>query len=201
MNPRLVALTGPLKGQIITLTAETSIGRGSSNHITVADQGFTITDMGSSNGAYVNGVPVRERLLEHGDQIALGDSVFLFLSREGEAPPLVRPVRLSDDELLKGLTVRLRREEAVYLDERKIAAVLPRETRTTRDLNTLLKISAAINDARDLATLAGRLLDLIGEAVPAETGAILLLDEEGEVDDEFGSTVAWERKTGAGKEV
>src|SRR5262245_60568047 len=113
MNPRLVALTGPLKGQVITLTAETSIGRGSSNYIAVGDpslsrrhclitgaeEGFTLTDLGSSNGAYVNGVPVQERLLEHGDQIALGDSVFLFLLREGEAPPPASPVRLSDDEL------------------------------------------------------------------------------------------------------
>src|SRR5262245_20007746 len=215
MNPRLVALTGPLKGQIITLTAETSIGRGSSNHIAVADpslsrrhcritgaeEGFTLTDMGSSNGAYVNGVPVHERLLEHGDQIALGDSVFLFLLREGEPPSPARPVRLSDEELLKGLTVRLRREEAVYLNASKTEAALQRETRIARDLNTLLKISAAINDARNLAGLAARLLELIGEAVPAETGALLLLDEEGEVGDEFGSTFAWERKPGARKEV
>ena len=79
MNPRLVALTGPLKGQIITLAAETSIGRGSSNHIAVSDPslsrrhclitgaeaGFTITDLGSSNGAYVNGVPVQETIAEY----------------------------------------------------------------------------------------------------------------------------------------
>src|SRR5499433_1761348 len=163
MNPRLVALTGPLKGQVITLAAETSIGRGSSNHIAVSDPslsrrhclitgaetGFTLTDLGSSNGAYVNGVPVQERLLEHGDQLTLGDSVFLFLLCEGETPPPANPVRLSDDELLKGLTVRLRREDAVYL------------TRAARDLNTLLKISAAINDARNLAALAGRLLEFI----------------------------------------
>ena len=138
MNPRLVALTGPLKGRVITLMAETSIGRGSSNHIAVSDPslsrkhclisrveaGFTLTDLGSSNGAYVNGVPVQERLLEHGDQITLGDSVFLFLLREGEPPAPSNPVRLSDDDLLKGLTVRLRRENAVYL------------TRAARDLNT-----------------------------------------------------------------
>jgi Nif-specific regulatory protein len=203
MNPRLVALTGPLKGQVITLAAETSIGRGSSNHIAVSDPSlsrrhclitgaeasFTLTDLGSSNGAYVNGVPVQERPLEHGDQISLGDSVFLFLLLEGEPPAPASPVRLSDDELLKGLTVRLRREEAVYL------------TRAARDLNTLLKISAAINDARNLAALAGRLLEFIGEAVPAETGALLLLDEECETGDEFGSAFAWERRQGACKEV
>jgi Nif-specific regulatory protein len=203
MNPKLVALTGPLKGKVITLMAETSIGRGSSNHIAVSDPslsrkhclitraeaGFTLTDLGSSNGAYVNGVPVQERLLEHSDQITLGDSVFLFLLREGEPPAPPNPVRLSDDDLLKGLTVRLRRENAVYL------------TRAARDLNTLLKINAAINDARNLASLAGQLLELIGEAVPAETGALLLLDDGGEAGDEFCSTFAWERKMGEGKEV
>src|SRR5262247_3428965 len=104
MNPRLVALSGPLKGQVITLTAETSIGRGSSNNVAISDAalsrrhslitgaeaGFTLTDLDSSNGAYVNGVPVRERLLEHGDQITLGDSVFLFLLLEGETPAPAR---------------------------------------------------------------------------------------------------------------
>ncbi len=203
MNPRLVALTGPLKGQIIMLAAETSIGRGSSNHIAVSDPslsrrhclvkgaetGFSLTDLGSSNGTYVNGVPVQERLLEHGDQISLGDSVFFFLLREEEAPAPVRSVRLSDDELLKGMTVRLRREEAIYL------------TRATRDLNTLLKINAVTNAERNLPALAGRLLELIGEAVPAETGALLLLDEEGEPGDDFGTTFAWERVPGERKEV
>src|SRR4029434_4671570 len=125
MNPRLVALSGPLRGQIITLKAETSIGRGSSNQVAISDPslsrrhclipraeaGFTLKDLDSSNGAYVNGVPVRERLLEHGDQITLGDSVFVFLAREGETPPPANPVRLSDDDLLKGLTVRVRRAQ------------------------------------------------------------------------------------------
>src|SRR5262245_2610484 len=71
MNPRLVALSGPLKGQVITLTAETSIGRGSSNQVAISDPSlsrrhclitsaegeFTLADLGSSNGAYINGVP------------------------------------------------------------------------------------------------------------------------------------------------
>src|SRR5262249_35760214 len=190
MYPGLGDRYGPMKGQFISLSGETPIWLGSSNHIAVSDPslsrrhclitgaeaGFTLTDLGSSNGAYVNGVPVHERLLEHGDQLTLGDSVFLFLLREGEPPSPAGRLRLSDDELLKGLTVRLRREEAVYLDASKIEAALPRETRCARDLNTLLKISAAINATRNLAALAGRLLELIGEAVPAETGALLLLD-------------------------
>jgi transcriptional regulator with GAF, ATPase, and Fis domain len=39
----------------------------------------TLRDLGSSNGTYVNGIPVRERVLAHGDRIRAGDSVLLFL--------------------------------------------------------------------------------------------------------------------------
>src|SRR5262249_58121034 len=37
MNPRLVALSAPLQGQLITLTAATPPGPGSSNHVPARD--------------------------------------------------------------------------------------------------------------------------------------------------------------------
>ncbi|MGH9838688.1 MAG: sigma 54-interacting transcriptional regulator [Blastocatellia bacterium] len=219
MNPTLptiVALSGLLKGRVFELTAaETFIGRGSANNVTVSDSSlsrrhcvirragddFTLTDLGSRNGVSVNGLPVQERRLAHGDQIVLGESVFLFLLHEGEAAPLANPVQLSDDDLLKGLTVRMRREEARYPDAyaHQLETALPNAARTARDLNTLLKISAAINGARNLAALESRLLALIAEAVPAETGAILLLEEGGA--GEFAATFGWERQPGAGRQV
>ena len=221
--PALVALSGPLKGRVFELTeVETSVGRGSANNVAIGDSSlsrrhcvirregddFTLSDLGSRNGISVNGLPVQERRLAHGDQIALGESVFLFLLHEGEATSLVSPVQLSDDDLLKGLTVRLRREEArypnaypyaykdAYKDVHQVGAALPSAARTARDLNTLLKISAAINSARNLAALESQLLALIAEAVPAEMGAILL-PEEGSAS-EFAATFGWERRGGGG---
>ncbi len=214
--PKLVALSGPLKGRVFELTAaETSIGRGSANHVAVRDSSlsrrhcvirragdeFTLADLGSSNGTSVNGLPVRERQLAHGDQIGLGDSVFLFLLREDEHAPLVSSVLLSDDDLLKGMTVRLRREEArypiAYEDPHQVEAG---SSRAARDLNTLLKISTVINGARSLTALENQLLALIAEAVPAETGAILLC-EEGGAADEFAALVGWERQAGVSRQV
>ena len=46
---------------------------------------FTIIDLESFNGTFVNGVPVKEQALAHGDQIAVGDVVLLFLLHETEA--------------------------------------------------------------------------------------------------------------------
>jgi hypothetical protein len=42
------------------------------------DDGFAITDLGSTNGTLVNGEPVRERLLVDGDRITIGSTVFEF---------------------------------------------------------------------------------------------------------------------------
>src|SRR5581483_9654069 len=216
MNPRLVAISGPLKGLIFALNAdETSIGRESSNRISISDLSlsrrhclirraadtFTLTDLESRNGTFVNGVPVKERLLEHGDQIKLSDSVFLFLLEEGEAQPLSNPVQLSDDDLLKGMTVRLRVEDAAWLDANKVQAALPQEARAARDLNALLKISTAINSTRSLEALQQVLLELIAEVVPAESGAILLLHEHDDRAEEFASVYGWDRKPGITEEV
>src|SRR5207249_3555736 len=125
MNPRLVAMTGPLKGTVFTLTeSETSIGRESSNRLSISDialsrrhclisregEQFKICDLESRNGTFINSLPVKERILEHGDHLKLGDSVFLFLLHEGEVPVAAAPVQLNEDELLTGMTVRLRRE-------------------------------------------------------------------------------------------
>ena len=80
-EPRLIAIAGPRKGEVILLSAEDlSFGRGSfsglsrdsesvSRHHCVIKQsgGETkIVDLESLNGTFVNGVPVKERLLGHG---------------------------------------------------------------------------------------------------------------------------------------
>jgi Nif-specific regulatory protein len=211
MNPRLFAVAGPLTGSTIALTeAETSFGRESANLVAISDLSlsrrhcvvvrdgdeFKVRDLESLNGTYVNGAPVKEKSLSHGDHLRLGDTVFIFLSYEGEAPPISSSVRLSEDNLLAGNTVLLRREDAQYLDAEKVNAALPRDARTARDLNTLLKISAAIPSARSLGKLQMQLMEMIAEVIPAERGAILWAEG-----DEFESVFGWDRKSGASGEV
>jgi Nif-specific regulatory protein len=111
MNPRLAAIAGPLKGTNFVLSEEDiSIGREPSNQICVPDVSlsrrhclikseggqFEISDLNSLNGVFINGVPVKRHILEHGDQIKLGDSLFLFLVGEGEPQPRSSPVYLDE---------------------------------------------------------------------------------------------------------
>ena len=102
MPAKLVILAGPRCGETVSLdSAQTSIGRDARNHLNIPDHLMsrrhcvvelldgqaTLRDVGSANGTYVNGMPVRERILAHGDRIRVGDSVFLFLHAGAEAPP------------------------------------------------------------------------------------------------------------------
>ena len=99
LNPRLVGIAGSVEGGVFGLSDDIlSIGRDASNHLPIDDpsiaachclirrlegEEFEIQDLGSSGATTVNGVPVTERSLVHGDQIGLGDCHFLFLRWDG----------------------------------------------------------------------------------------------------------------------
>ena len=209
MDPRLVAIAGPLEGTIFPLgEEEVSIGRDRANQLWINDisvsrrhsvikregDEFELIDLGSSNGTRVNGVPIKERALGHGDLIALGDSLFLFLvHEESDSTPAASSVELDEATLDSQSTILLKIDEALYLNPEKVLAALPPSARLAHDLNTLLKISSAINSIRSLEALQRRLLELTFEVIPAQRGAILLV-REGEKD--FQSVFGWDRLTG-----
>src|SRR5947209_15416566 len=119
---RLVAISGPLAGEVLPLTADgVRIGRDSSNDIYLADLALSrahctiamtdgrwrICDSQSSNGTFVNGMQVTDHELNDRDRIALGGSVFLFVLNEHPStiPPLLeRPIepatRISVDDTI-----------------------------------------------------------------------------------------------------
>jgi Nif-specific regulatory protein len=207
MKHRLVARDGPLKGSVFALDeSELSVGRNPSNRLSVSDPSlsrqhcvfvsrggqFEIRDLESRNGTFVNGVPVHERALTDGDQIQIGNSLFLFLAEETQAAP-TPSVRLDERSMLTGATVILRSEDSRYLQPEKVATAPLPALRVARDLKALLKISTAVNSVRKLEVLEQQLMECIFGVVPAAHGAILLT---GENSDEFSSVFSWDRTSG-----
>ncbi|PYV57981.1 MAG: hypothetical protein DMG91_05345 [Acidobacteria bacterium] len=203
MNPRLVGLAGPLQGNVYPLPQnEVSVGRESSNQLSISDAtlsrrhcvfvpsqgGFQVRDLKSRNGTMVNGVPVDERQLEHGDQIWVGESAFVFLLDESENPQ--RSIVEFTETRDLGSLLLLRSDESYYLDLERVSAG-PSVGRMARELNSLLKIASGIGGIRDRDSLQWQLLGFIFEIVPAERGAILLLDRGREY-----NSVAWDRVQG-----
>jgi Nif-specific regulatory protein len=206
MRPRLLVLSGPLKDSTISLSeGEVTVGRDASNGIAVVDPSvsrkhclvswsegrFRVRDLDSRNGTLVNGNGIEEQWLEHGDQIATGDSSFLFLLDE-DVTAAVSRVEFEDAEAIAETTI-IHPRDVVYLQPDRLLRELPATSRVARNLNALLKISRIVHAIRDLDDLQGQLLDLIFEVVPAGRGAILLAERESH---EFNSTFARMRHAG-----
>ncbi len=207
MRPRLLVLSGPLKDSTIPLSeGEVTIGREASNAIAITDPSvsrkhcllsgqdgrFLVRDLDSRNGTLVNGAAVEEQWLEHGDEIAAGDSSFLFLLQEEQTSPPAGRVEFEEAQFTAE-TVVLHPRDVVYLQPDRLLRELPASSRVGRNLNALLKISRIVHAIRDLDELQGQLLDLIFEIAPAGRGAILLTDKEGE---QFNSMFVRMRQAG-----
>jgi transcriptional regulator with GAF, ATPase, and Fis domain len=202
MNPRVFVIAGPLKDSALELGEdEVSIGRDSSNSVQLADsllsrrhcrikregESFRLSDLESLNGTFVNGRPVREHTLAHGDQISVGESRLVFLLHDGEMPaPSSNPVHLSELNMTAHSTVRLKVDEAFYLQPQSEWTRLPALANMARDLSLLVKISTSVNSIRETEELQRELLRFVFEVVPAERGAILLIGDGGEIVSEFG---------------
>jgi transcriptional regulator with GAF, ATPase, and Fis domain len=207
LRPRLVVTAGPAKDATIALTqVEATVGRDPNNIVAISDPSvsrkhcllrreedgrFQIKDLESRNGTVVNGIAVKEQWLRHGDEIATGDSVFLFLVEEDERALPASRVEF-DDRKPTAETRVINPKEVVYLQPDRLLRELPSTSPVARNLNALLKISRVVHAIRDLEELQAQLLDLIFEVVPAGRGAILL----GDANSEFNSLYARTRQSG-----
>jgi transcriptional regulator with GAF, ATPase, and Fis domain len=207
LHPRLLVLSGPLKDSTIPLAeGEVTIGREAANGIAVADPSvsrkhcllswqegrFRVRDLESRNGTLVNGAGVEEQWLQHGDEIATGDSSFLFLLEDENLALAAGGVEFEEAQFTAETTI-LHPRDVVYLQPDRLLQELPATSRVARNLNALLKISRIVHAIRDLNELQGQILDLIFEIAPAGRGAILLADREGQ---QFNSMFARMRQAG-----
>jgi len=112
----LVGLEGSLKGKRFPLGDQSiTFGRSDDNDVVLSgdaasrvhaelrqeDDTFVLEDRGSSNGTWVNGKRVSVRRLRPGDQIQIGDDVFLFATGDPDATVLVPPKRPAAERVLR----------------------------------------------------------------------------------------------------
>ncbi len=201
MDSRVVVISGPSKGSVVRLKSDQlSVGRDSANHLCLRDRAvsrrhftisktdvaFHLVDLDSHNGTFVNGIPVRRKLLSHGDTIRVGrcELVFLITEDEGQVQAEVQFKEQGLDEALSTTNVRAYR--SVPQGGTDVG-------RMARDLNALFKIANSINSIRELDPLQHRLLELIGEVIPADSAAVVMLRHG---DEEPTSSSLWHRRPG-----
>jgi transcriptional regulator with GAF, ATPase, and Fis domain len=189
VEPRLLALRGPLKGQIIALPeGEYWVGRQATNDLQLEDNAVsrrhclftrsgdscTLKDMDSRNGTFVTGTPVTEQQLTPGDEIRIGGSVFCFLVDSN--------ARLPPEQASSSNTRELRLEDSLYLSSEEYT-VLPPSARAMHDLRTLLRVSTMLHSFRGLhdttsasaaEILRSHLTSLLLDLIPASHAAVFI---------------------------
>jgi transcriptional regulator with GAF, ATPase, and Fis domain/pSer/pThr/pTyr-binding forkhead associated (FHA) protein len=200
MDPRIAVVVGPKKGTITHLKdAETSIGRDPASALCLSEESvsrkhcaiqadgdiYRVVDFDSSNGTFVNGIPIRNKVLQHGDRIRLGytEIVFLLEPDDTSTPP-------SEPEVPRdGSTVILSWTEPRLpsRSERPGGATMPDLGVVMPDLDALLRISR-INTIGEVDLLQRELLDLLFEVIPAERGSVVLASY-----DSPGRATSWHR--------
>ena len=200
MDPRIVVVLGAKKGTITHLKdAETTIGRDPASGLCLSEESvsrkhcaiqadgdtYRVIDFDSSNGTFVNGIPVGNKVLQHGDRIRLGYSELVFLLEPDETmTPPSEPAIPSD-----GSTLILPRAEPrlAFGSDRAGTTTMPDLGVVMPDLDALLRISR-INTIGKVDLLKRELLDLLFEIIPAERGSVVL-----DSCDSPGRATSWHR--------
>ncbi len=139
----------------------TSIGRSGNNDVVISnkyasgrhceisysDAGFTIHDLNSTNGLFLNGNKIDTRILKDGDRILIGASLLLFISDEEAVQTDVLVSRLQNGDP----------------NEREIAANVLGQLGEKSASHDLLKVLRSDTDTRVKAAVA-EAIGLLGEA-------------------------------------
>ncbi len=183
----LTVIQGPDKGRRFDLpdNEPQQIGR-SSESLPLSDQTISrrhceltpdegkwfILDLNSANGTYVNGIRVTDRrLLQPGDQIRTGMSLFLF----GEEP------KHKDDSGIRVVSkdqmeVNVERIAASSDDSMIMAVPNPNEAAALQ-LRAIYELTALVGSVTDKQEMLEKVMDIVFEYFQADRGFVLLMED------------------------
>ena len=139
--------------------------------------GLSVTDLSSSNGTLVNGQPIKRQPLAKGDEVRIGP-VTLVVESLPERRRVVPARVFSERDPAQARVVRAVEAHDTAVFEPRAAGVREGSpSRIQRDLAALYRIVSEINAQPGMAKLLATLLDTVLDAIHAERGFLLLVDE------------------------
>ncbi|HEX4145690.1 MAG TPA: ATP-binding protein [Pirellulales bacterium] len=198
MPPSLFVISGRDQGAKFELEdGMMGLGRDSSNFIQVHDtevsrrhaeirregDAYTVIDLGSSNGTFVNGERVGRHALASGDRLQVGSTLILFTD-PGDAPA----EDLSDkiDIVMRGnvsdnsrIVRSMSQEEGSAIFRGPLAPARgARLDHARSNLQIMYRTTLAVSHTQDIDQLLTRIMQLIFDWVEADRGCVMLLNEE-----------------------
>ena len=184
------ALIDVANGQRYPLGPTTTIGRDANSSVVLgdmmvgrrhaevrqtADGNFELVDLGSRHGTFVGGRRVKEVRLAGGDEILIGSARLRF--EPGSSPQDATPIWV-DGGLRGHIQRRLPFWEAARLIPASEVADAVELALDYEKLRAALEVTRALAVEHDVGRLMSRLLDAAFSVLPAERGAVILLDGE-----------------------
>ncbi len=141
---------------------------------------FTLADLGSSNGTFVNGRRIDRHLLQSGDQVQVGSTLMLFTGPSGETDDdLAGSVVLDRPDDASQIVHSVTQEEGSRIfDEREDLPQHSWLARARSNLQVMYRTALAVSHTLDIDQLLNRIMELIFEWVEADRGCIMLVDPE-----------------------
>jgi signal transduction histidine kinase/pSer/pThr/pTyr-binding forkhead associated (FHA) protein len=192
--PSLFVIRGNDQGVKIELEGEAlRIGREASNSIQLHDQEvsrhhaelkrdgriFTLVDLSSSNGTFVNGQRITRTELASGDQVQMGSTLMLFTGVTDESANLsgkidIVPQQTGDKSRIVRAMSESEGSQILKLAEAEGDS--PWVARARSNLQVMYRTALAVSHTLDIDQLLNRIMQLIFEWVEADRGCIMLVD-------------------------
>ncbi|MBI4616384.1 MAG: GAF domain-containing protein [Planctomycetes bacterium] len=193
----LLCIAGDFEGSEFPIADEVSFGRAPGNtvklrelkvsrrHAAVRREGnqFFVEDMQSGNGTYVNDRLVSRQELRHGDLVKIATTVFAVRLPGGRARDTQRDSQLVIGE--KSIFEQTKFELEYKSHQTLLAPTVRGGTKEVEalakandKLRIIYEVTNKISSILNLETLLQEVLRVVFEIIPADRGAILLVDEE-----------------------
>lgn len=130
-----------------------------------------VRDLESKNGTIVNDRPVDEELLKEGDRVRIGETVLVFETGAGVAPPAPAGPEFLPEEDRLATTMEFRLDGGRL---RPSAPGAPREA----PLEVLYQVLRAMASLEDPKALLAKVLGLVAPAVGADSGYVFVKDDQ-----------------------
>lgn len=153
-SPRFTIGRGPENSLCVPATV---VSRSHAELIRVGAN-YLLRDLGSTNGSFVNGDRITERMLNDGDTLRFGSGgpevIFkLIETSSGAVSSLPRHEENTTDELIHSLTGQLKIPSIDVSEEANLRRVLAENHLNKGDFDRALEVMAKYNDATNIITL------------------------------------------------
>jgi two-component system, NtrC family, sensor kinase len=196
--PSLFVFRGNNQGMRFELEADLlTIGRDAANAVQLHDtevsrrhaevrrtgNSFSITDLSSSNGTFVNGQPITVQELANGDEVQLGGTLMLYTCLADESTGdladkidiIARQQPGDQSRIVRSISED---EGSRILDSSPDVSNSPWLARARSNLQVMYRTALAVSHTLDIDQLLNRIMQLIFEWVEADRGCIMLVDPE-----------------------